>query len=276
MVGTHTVDETDLLIDLLRRSSLLEELQQGSLDRRELQERLAVSRATSHRHTRLLGELGLIEKEGGEFALTEVGELLTKTLVTFKTEAGSVLQLAPVLEAVRDAPIEIDAEAFNGATVTRTDRGDPYSPVRRFVTLIQETDTLRGLDMDAIAPIYMDEIVEHIVDGVETQNIGVPSVTEEILTGYPDRCIEACASGYLTAWLHDDLPFALAIFDDRVGIGVCETDTRNLHVFVDTDSPKVREWACAVFESYEKGAVRIEEYTLQGFRQALEEGLQTA
>lgn len=262
--------DLDLLIDLLRRSPLLEELRGDSVDRAELQDRLAVSRSTSHRHTRLLGELGVIEKTNGEFQLTASGKLLADATSRFKQEVTSALQLAPVLATIQDAPEEIDIGAFAGATVTSAEHGDPYSPVARFVALVRETETLRGFDMDAIAPLYMDEIQQRIVDGMETEDIGRPEVTKDALEGYPEKCIDACASGYLTVQLHDDLPFALALFDERVGIGVCEDDTRNLRVFVDTDDPEVREWAETVYEAYEAEAILLEEFTHRGFREATE------
>lgn len=263
-------EDLDLLVDLIRRSPLLEELRKDTFDRGELQDRLDVSRSTSHRHTRLLGELGVVEKTNGEFRLTESGKLLTDAIVRFKREASSALQLAPVLEAVQDAPVEIDTEAFAGATVTSAERGDPHRPLARFVTLVQETDTLRGIDIDAIAPLYMDEIQGHIVDGMETEVIALAEVTEEILAEYPEKCFDACASGYLTVQLHDNLPFGLVIFDHRVGIGVYERGTRNLRVFVDTDSPEVCEWAETVYESYESEASLLDEYTQRGYREAME------
>lgn len=262
-------ENPDLLIDLLRRSPVLEELQRGALHRRELQDRLSVSRATSHRHIRLLRDLGLIEKSNDEFTLTEAGKLLTAALIRFKREASSALQLGPMLDAIQNTRVAVDIEAFAGATVTSAEHGDPYSPVARFVSLVQETETLRGFDMDIIAPFYMVEIQQRIVDGMETEGFALPDVIEDSLTDYPDKCIEACASGHLTVSLHDDLPFGLAILDDRVGIGVPERDTRNLRIFVDSDSPEVRKWAEAVYESYKSGAIRMEEYTQRGFEQAL-------
>lgn len=72
--------------------------------------------------------------------------------------------------------------------------------------------------------------------------------------------------------MHDDLPFSLAVFDDRVGIGVCESNARQLRVFVDTGSREVREWAEAVYEVYESEAFLMEEFTHQGFRETMERG----
>lgn len=276
MTHTEGAEDLDLLIALIRRSPLLEELRGDAFDRSELQDRLDMSRSTSHRHTKLFGEMGIIERVDGEFRLTESGKLLTDAMVRFKREANSALQLAPVLEAIQDAPMGIDSEAFAGATVTNTERGDPYSPVARFVTLVRETETLHGFDMDAIAPLYLEEIRQRIIDGMETKDIGLPEATKNALDDYPEKCRQACASGYLDIRLHDDLPFGLAIFDDRIGIGVCERDTRALRVFVDTESPEVREWAEAVYEVYEAEAVPLEEFTQEGYRNAMEMQERTA
>lgn len=263
--------DSDLLIDLLRRSPVLEVLEEEPLDRRELQERVDISRATSHRYTRLLGDLGVIEKSDDEFRLTESGILLTDALIRFKREALSALALAPVLEAVQNAPVDLDIEALAEATVTSAERGDPYSPVARFIALVRETETLQGFDMDGIAPLYLEEIQRQIVDGMETEDLVLPEAVKDSLDNYPEKCMEACASGNLTIHLHDGLPFGLAVFDDRVGIGVCEPNGRQLRVFVDTDSPEVREWAQAVYEAYKTEAILMEEYSHECFRQTMDQ-----
>lgn len=274
---THTGDawSTDMLIDLLRRAPLLQELQNESLDRRDLQDRLNISRATSYRHCRLLEDLGVIEKSNGEYRLTDSGILLTDTLIRFEREATTALELNPILEAVRDVPVDIELEVFTDAVVTSAEHGDPYGPVARFVSLIEETEALRGFDMDVIVPLYIDEIQQRIVDGMETEAIAVTEVTRNILESYPEKCFNACASGNLTVKLHDDLPFGLVIFDHRVGIGVYEPGTRVLRTFADTDSPEVREWAEAVYELYDAEAVLMEEFTSQGFAQAMDSEAKT-
>ncbi len=270
MTTTSQADDLDVLIDLMRRSPLLEELQEEEYDRRDLQDRLAISRATSHRHTKLLSELGAIERVDGQFRLTESGTLLADACVRFKREANTALQLAPVLEAVRDAPIPIDNEAFADATVTDAKRGDPHTPLVRFLALVRKTETLHALDLDVIGPVRLDEIKERIVDGMETELIGLPEVARDVIENYPENCIEACASGYLTVKLVDELPFALTILDDRVGIGVCEPGTRVLRVFVDTDAAAVREWAWEVYEAYDTEAIEMEGFGPGGLRRVME------
>ena len=270
MTTRSQADDLDVLIDLLRRSPLLEELQEEEYDRRVLQDRLEISRATSHRHTKLLGELGVIERVDGRFRLTESGILLADACVRFKREANTALQLAPILEAVRDAPVPIDSGAFADATVTGAERGDSQAPLVRFIALLRETETLHALDLDLLAPARLDEIKERIADGMETELIGLLEVAKDIIENHPENCIEAWTSGYLTIKLVDELPFALTIFDDRVGIGVSEPGTRNLRVFVDTDAPAVREWAWKVYEAYEADALEVEGMGPEDFQRFME------
>lgn len=269
MTRTEPAD-VDLLIDLLHRSPLLEVLDGEALDRRDLQERLGISRSTCHRHTRLLRDHGVVERHDGAFRLTESGQLLADAMGRFKREATSALELAPLLAALETAPVDIDRDAFLGATVTSAERGDPYSPVARFVELTRETSTLRGMDMDVVAPLYLEEIQRRIVAGMDTEDIARPDAARNALDDYPEKCMEACLSGHLTIKLRGNLPFALAIFDDRVGVGVVEPGTRSLRLFVDTDDPAVREWAEAIYAAYDDDAVVLEEYTAEGFRAAME------
>ena len=259
----------DLFIDLIRHSSMLEALQGGTLDRRELEQRLEISRATSHRHTKSLTEKGLIERPGGEFVLTESGKVVADTVSTFVTNARMTFCLRPVLGAVHDTAPGFNVEVFADATVTSAKHGDAYGPMTRFVSLLGGTETLRGFDTFSIAPTYMEKFQQRILDGMQTEVIDPPAVTENVMDNYPERCVQVCVSKYFTLWLHDDLPYGLVIFDDRVGIGVRDPDTRTLRAFVDTDSAAAREWAEAVYESYKEEAVRLEHFTKKGLREAM-------
>ena len=270
MVQKGTDQSTEVLIDLLRRAPLLEALRGGSLDRRELRDQLNISRTTSYRYCRLLEEVGAIEKSNNGYRLTDSGHLLTDSLVRFERDATAALELGPVLDVVTNAPVTVDIESFSDANVTSANAGDPYAPVARFVSLVQETDSLRGLDLDVIAPLYIDDIQHRIIDGMKTEAIAITEATKNILDNSPKKCFDACASGNLTVKLHDDLPFGLAIFDHRVGIGVPDPDSRSLQAFADTDSPDVRTWAEAVYDTYASEAVLIEEFTHRGFAKALE------
>ncbi len=256
-------------LELIRRAPMLEALDGGPLDRRELEERLEMSRATSHRFTRWLSDRGLIERVDGEFRLTELGRTVTTTVVGFKSAVTAAFHLSPVLEATNETGVPVPLDAFADATVTNPDRGDPHGPMTRYVSLVRGTTTLRGFNTWTLAPTYMEEIQQEIIDGMETELIDPVSVVEDVMENYPERCVEVCVSGYLTIRLHDSLPFGLALFDDRIGIAVNDPETNTLRTFVDTDAPAARDWAEVIYEAYETDSVLLEDFTRTGLRKAI-------
>lgn len=232
-----------MLINLLRRSPFLEELKGEPLDRRELQERLDVSRATIHRHKRLLTERGLIEKVDGKFALTDTGVLLADAIDQFKREADTALHLAPVLDEVGDSTIDIDA--FTGATVTNAEPADPYAPVSRFESLLETTEEFRFVGSEpALMEPCLDLLLAMIEEGAEITFIDRPSCTSYFLTEYPEHCKESMARENFTVLEHEDLPpYGVGLFSDRVAISCYEQESGTVRALVDTDARDAREWA---------------------------------
>ena len=266
--------DPDGFLELIRRAPMLDALCDGPLDRRTLEARLGVSRATSHRFMRWLGDRGFVECVDGEFRLTEPGRAVREAVSEFKADVTTAVLLAPVLEATdtRKTHPPVPLAAFRDATVTTPTRGDPHGPMTRYVSLVRRTAALRGFDTWAIAPTYMDEIQECILDGTVMELIDPVPVVEDVMESYPERCVEVCVSGNLVLRVHDSLPFGLALFDDRLGLAVRDPETNALTAFVDTDAPEALAWSEAVYEAYEAESVPLERFTKEGLREALAAG----
>ncbi|RBI60049.1 MarR family transcriptional regulator [halophilic archaeon] len=253
--------DTEQLIELIRRAPILRVLQEeGSADRRELEQHLDVSKSTVHRFTRSLRKYGLIERSGGEFVLTALGEVSAEEVTAFETSIETAWELAPVLEAASANDVDVDVAAFADATVTIAEPGNPYRPVNRFMSLVSETDTLRGLVPASINPLYLNEIYERIVNGMEIDAVFSPTVVKEFLTSNPDRAWTAFKSGNVTLWAHDDLPFGLTLYDDRIGIGIYDDEMGLLRMYIDTDAPAACEWAEEVYTDYRDEATEFTEH----------------
>lgn len=270
----NTVDrEKDTLIKVLRHRHILAELQQEDLERRELEDRLGVSRATSHRYTRTLEEMQLAKKTSDGYVLTELGEDITTAVATFEEEVTSRIRLAPLFDTLRNVTPRIDLDAFIDASVVSVTHGDPYAPLSRFVSLVEETETLRGINTARIAPPYIEEFQRHVLRGMQTALIEHPRIYEDIMESYPQKCVEVCASGNLTLWIREPrevLPFGLVLFDNRVGIGLFNKQNETLKLFVDTDDDEAVEWGTNTYEKYQSDAVILEHFTKRGLRDALE------
>ena len=264
--------ETDDLVQVLRHRHVFAELREGALERRELEDRLDVSRATSHRYVRTLADLGFVEKTDGRYALTDLGADVAGTVATFEAEVGTRLRLAPMVDAVRGVSPPVDVTAFEDATVTTVDGGDPFAPLTRFVGLVQGTETLRGINTCRIAPTYMEEFQGRILEGMQTELVDGPRILEDIMERYPEKCVQVCVSGNLTLWIRggsDPLPVGLVVFDDRVGVGLFDRTKGVLEAFIDTADPRAREWATAVYDRYQSESIHLEDFTKKGLREAM-------
>jgi predicted transcriptional regulator len=259
-MAENPVMDTAALITLVRRASALAALREQPLDRRDLEECLGVSKPTVHRLTRTLGEMSLVEKSNGIFVLTGLGEAVADVVVEFTRNVETAYRLAPLLETFRHQYPALDVTGFADATVTTAGPGDPYRPMRRYYSFIEETETLCGFDTTTLSPEYIDAVHQQIRDGMETELIYPPAVITQFLSVHPEQMAESVENGHLVLRVHPNLPHGLAIFDERVAIvSYCET-TGALRTFIDTDSSTAREWAEEVYVEYRAEATEFAEY----------------
>jgi|GEM_PF-128072 len=244
----HRVDR-DELGDVVRHGPVLEALLDGPLDRGEIEDRLDVSRATSHRFVRWLEGQGYAEKVDGRYRLTGRGEAVAEEVLRFEANVRTADRLAPLLDAVCRDHREFVVEPFVDATVTVADPTDPYGPVERFLSLVRESETFRGFNTTHMAPLVLGEFHDQVFSGTDSEIVYLPDVAATLFETHPERAREAVERGHLTLRTRDGLPYGLALFDDRVGIGGYDESTGQMQVFVDTGSPIAREWAERVYRS---------------------------
>jgi predicted transcriptional regulator len=250
--------ETADLLDVVQHRELLELLVDEPLGRGEIQERLGVSRATSHRFTRWLRDEQLAVRDGDRFRLTGKGQVYADELLRLERNLQTATALAPLLDAICEHHQEFVIPPFADATVTTATPEDPYRPVARFVALLRESSTLRGFNTAHMVPPALVDVYDHLFDGVETELVYLPDVVENLVETYPERLRAAIDAGHLKLRTRETLPYGLALFDDRVGIAGFDEETGTMRVFVDSDSAIARAWADRVFETYLENSDPIE------------------
>ncbi|WP_224336361.1 helix-turn-helix transcriptional regulator [Haloprofundus halobius] len=241
--------DTNLLGDIVRHGPVLEVLLEEPLDRREIEACLGVSRATSHRYTQWLDEQDFVEKVDGRFQLTWRGAVIAEEVLRFEANVRTAHRMTPLLDAVCDDHRDFVLEPFVDATITVAEPDNPYRPIERFIALVRESDTFRGFNTTHMAPLVLGEFHQRVFDETDTEIIYLPHIVEKLFETYPERAREAIDRGHLTLRTREGLPYGLALFDDRVGIGGYDETTGLMRVFVDTDDPIAREWAERVYAS---------------------------
>jgi predicted transcriptional regulator len=235
--------DTGDIVDIVRRGEILEALSQEPLDRREIEDAVGVSRATSHRLTRWFDKHGMVTKRDGRFELTGYGLTVLEETLRYERNLVTAKRLAPLLNVICEDHQEFVLEPFANATVTVATPDDPYRPVRRFVLLAESSTTLRGFNTTHMVPLSVSDFFDTVFEGVECEVIYLPNVIDTLFETYPERAEKAVRDGHLRLRTREELPYGLAIFDDRVGIGGYDERTGLMTVFVDTGAAITRKWA---------------------------------
>jgi len=250
-----TLDDVRFLVDSENRVDALTALREGPCDRDELQATTGASAPTVGRVLGDFEERGWVRRDGHEYELTKPGAYVADHFTNFFDRMDTERRLRDIWQWLPSELSDFTLELVADSVVTVGEPGDPYGPANRCASLYRETEQLRGFDAALTAPHHFEELYHQIVDGMNTEIIFPPTVSENIASTYPKKASEVLESDSFTLWLHDGLPlYRVLIFDDRVGIGGYDADSGVLQVYVDTDAPEARTWAKSTFASYRREA----------------------
>ena len=260
-VGSQSsIDDVAYLTRSAHRVTALEALAERPRSRYELLELTGVSRSTIGRTLREFEDRRWIGRDGHRYETTQLGAFVAEAMTEFIERLDTERKLRDVWQYLPVESSELGVEMISDAVVTVAEADDPYAPVNRFVSLLEETDRFRfvGSELALVEPCR-DEFCQHIVDGMETEIIDPPDVSRYILSTYRGHCAEPIASGNLSVLLHDDVPeYALTLLDDRIVISGRDPESGTVRVLIDTDSAAVREWAESIYESHRRESRPLE------------------
>lgn len=180
---------------------------------------------------------------------TDSPQAIAAEVLRFEANVRTAHRISPLLDVICENHQEFVVEPFVDARVTVATPDDPYQPVERFLSLVNESETFRGFNTTHMAPLILGEFHQQVFDRTDTEIIYLPHIAKQLFETYPVQATEAIKGGHLTLRTREELPYGLAIFDDHAGIGGYDGSTGMMKVFVDTESPIAREWAEHVYLS---------------------------
>lgn len=213
-----------------------------------------VSRSTIRRTLREFEKRSWIRRDGGQFEATRLGAFVAAGMQDLVDRLETERTVREVWEWLPPADSGFTVEMCADATVTVADADDPYRPVKRFLSLLRETDRFRfvGFDVAFLEPCK-DELCAEIIAGMDTEIVTPPRVAQYIRRTNPELFSRTLDSGNLTVRLHDDLPtYGVSVFEERVAVTGYDPDSLSVRALIDTDEPAAREWAEGVYESYSR------------------------
>jgi predicted transcriptional regulator len=238
----------DDAVEFVKRAELLSFLRTTSADADTLDRNLSASRSTIHRATQSLTDQGLVEKVDGVFELTSVGAVVAARTEAFQRQLDAVDRLEPLLEVIDAEAVDLPLEHLADATVERPRPGRPHVVVGCLDDLVADAESMRMFS-GVVSSVYVDIAYEAVRNGTEIQAVFRRGVVGDLFCEHAGKSREAARTGRFEVRIHDDCPFELFLFDDRVGLSA--HDERGLPVaFVETSDPAVVEWAESCFARY--------------------------
>ena len=251
-----TDDDPKYAIDFVRRADALDALAETALTKRGLAEALSVSRPTAHRILAGFEELGAVRSGPHGYELTRFGEVVHEAVTDYRGRLRTARSLRPLLNDLPD-DMEFEYELFTDAVITEATYDDPFRPMNRFIELFKGATRVKGFNRSFLEPMYIELAHERIEAGLESDVIYDPKVIELVLEEYPNLGASALEKDHVSASVHDDLPIALAIFEDRIGIGI-HTESRGTPIaWIDTGDPDAIAWGERLFERYREEATQL-------------------
>lgn len=245
--------ESKDLIEYARRVSAFEAFNDSTIDKRELAEVLAVSRPTAHRIIASFEGRGILERGHHGYELTRYGEIVGASVTAYRDEISIATSLRPLLNNLPE-DIDLDHRLFEDAVVTKATYDDPFRPMNRFIEQFEGATQIKAFNKSFLEPMYIDLAHDQIMGGMESDIIYEPKVLELVLEEYPNLAQAALESEQMQASVHDDLPIALAVFKDRIGIGIHTESMGTPISWIDTDNPEAIAWGEALFDRYAEEA----------------------
>lgn len=240
-----------------RRADVLEALTSGSLYKRDLIDRLEVSRSTIDRAIQELLEAGLCERTSEGFQATVAGRLLLERYQSFLDAATATLDNIDVLE-----PLPLDAEVavdvLEGADIYSVEERAPYRPLEPLHDTIGAATRYRALLPVLDDPRHVRLLYDHVVvDGHSAKLVADPGVIDQLRSEFPRR-FDALADAPGVTILEGETPAFGLLFtgddqDTTVSLIVYGTG-QGVRAVLQNASEEAIGWAEQIFDRYHASA----------------------
>lgn len=220
---------------------------------RDLRDRLPHSRSTVHRALAALVDRGFLAEDPTGYTVTTSGEIALEAFDDATETLAAATRLQPFLRHVPREDFDADLRWFADAEVTVGTPSNPLAMVERHAEALADTADFRAvLPLTGRHPYEVQH--RRTLDGrMEGVHVVAPGVAETFATAFADITRDLFETDAFELYVTDEpIPYFLGLLDDTVQLGA---DSGGDPVaLVETDDPRVREWATDRFEAYRRSA----------------------
>ena len=245
------------------RVRILEALADGPHTRRELMDAIGTSRTTLGRILNELAERGWIERNtDGRYGATRTGEHVVDSFLPLVDAMATVRSLGEAANWLPASVHDVGIDAFRDATVHRPDPNAPLSFARDLADRIEDAESFRTLTYLAPPAHSVAETLHERIrdDRVTSEFVLAGGLVEHLVEDSERRrrWRESVESGAVLYEYGGYIPCNLFVIDGTVLVVNADTDAGPPGAFVESDDPRVLEWADDLIASHREEAERLD------------------
>lgn len=250
------LDDIEFLVRSANRVRALDALASGAYDRRELQERTEIPRATVGRIVTDFERRGWATQRDGRYEATPIGTLLAAELTSLLASVDTGYELGELVGWLPIECFDFGIERFVDARLTLPNHVDSIAPVRRAVELLYRADRARVLTQ-AYAPEAIRAHWHATVQDGRTFELVLTADVVEAICASPETATmfaEIVEIGAGSVYRYDgDCPHVMGVYDGATAIGVTDDDGFP-RALIETRDDVVRSWADETIDAYRRSS----------------------
>jgi predicted transcriptional regulator len=243
----------------IKLSDVLSELRKSAdpLRQTDLRDRTGKSKSTIHRDVRALEDMGVVEKKGPGYELTEFGEVIadrTEEYVSFVLSSEEYKEFMGTV-----AETDLSLKYISNAELTRTSSANPVAPLVRLAEVTSRASEVRVLT-NSIAPESFEVGRKKLREGEQEVEIVIDSRTIESIRGsewFGEEIKKDLETGNFELWVYRGrIPHQIGIMDNKLCLGA-ESNDRMPIAMLETEDERAVSWAEGVYRRYKRGSERL-------------------
>jgi predicted transcriptional regulator len=259
----RVLEEIEFLALSTNRVDVLTRLAEAPHTRQELGAATDASQPTLGRILRDFEDRNWIFRSNEGYEVTATGRLVANGIGELYGILETELKLRDLIEWLPTEELTFDLQALREATITVPTQTRPGAPVGRVIELVQNAERVRVL-----SHAFNDRTLQTVTDWVDgggkfeavfSANAIKPVTDDAVLA---DQLRRLVAADTATVRIYDGpVPLAVTLTDDIVSLLVRD-DNGRLQASLDTDNPRVSQWAQELYGRYWNDAQPLDTQTL--------------
>lgn len=255
--------DDDAILEILERYPVLAALDESeeAPSRRELVDRLGLSKSSVYRIVTSLEEKGLVEENEDGVVLTPLGRTVVRETAGYREALQTADEVAEFVDVLPLEGRDLELDDLDRVRITKATEEQPMAPLLRLAEVTETAEETRVLT-NTVAPQSFDVGRQRVLDGEMEAHLVLEETAARTLVEkdwYSESLRQDLEQDELTIRVAEQaIPYQLGIMDDVVCLGADGSGSMPIGL-LEAENPALREWAHEEFAAYRDEAAPIDE-----------------